>query len=49
MTFGREKTSATGSEIRAVSKRYQDPGLSALLAAQIILVFGAEPLGFRGL
>lgn len=33
---------------RAVSKRYQDPSLSALLAAQIILVFLAEPLAFEG-
>ena len=43
---GRTKT--TGSKIRALSKRYQGPGLSALLAGQIILVFVAEPLAFEG-
>ena len=34
--------------IRAVAKRYRDPGLSALLAAQLILIFIAEPLAFEG-
>jgi hypothetical protein len=34
--------------IRASAKRYQDPGLSALLAMQLILVFVAEPLAFEG-
>lgn len=48
MTFGRESVSNWLENTRAVSKRYQDPGLSALLAAQIILVFVAEPLAFEG-
>lgn len=33
---------------RDVARRYQDPGLSALLVAQIILIFIAEPLAFEG-
>jgi hypothetical protein len=33
---------------RALSKRYQDPCLSALLVAQLILIFVAEPLAFEG-
>jgi hypothetical protein len=33
---------------RAVAKRYQDPGLSALMVAQLILIFIAEPLAFEG-
>lgn len=48
MTFGRQSVSNWLENTRAVSKRYQDPGLSALLAAQIILVFVAEPLAFEG-
>ena len=48
MTFARENVSSWLEQIRAASKRYQDPGLSALLAAQVILVFLAEPLAFEG-
>jgi hypothetical protein len=33
---------------RSLANRYQDPNLSALLAAQLILVFVAEPLAFEG-
>jgi hypothetical protein len=33
---------------RAAARRYQDPGLSALLVAQVILIFIAEPLAFEG-
>jgi hypothetical protein len=33
---------------RAVSERYQDPSLSALMVAQVILIFVAEPLAFEG-
>jgi hypothetical protein len=33
---------------RAAAKRYQDPGLSALLVAQALLIFVAEPLAFEG-
>jgi hypothetical protein len=33
---------------RAVSERYQDPSLSALMVAQVILIFAAEPLAFEG-
>jgi Ion channel len=33
---------------RAAAKRYQDPGLSALLVAQVLLIFIAEPLAFEG-
>ena len=48
MIFGRQNVSNWLNNTRAVSKRYQGPGLSALLAAQIILVFVAEPLAFEG-
>ncbi len=33
---------------RAVAGRYQDPCLSALLVAQVVLIFIAEPLAFEG-
>jgi hypothetical protein len=33
---------------RAVARRYQDPCLSALLVAQVVLIFVAEPLAFEG-
>ena len=48
MTFGGQNENPWLENIRALSKRYQDPGLSALLAGQIILVFVAEPLAFEG-
>jgi hypothetical protein len=48
MTLGRQNGSNWLENIRAVSKRYQDPGLSALLVAQLILIFIAEPLAFEG-
>lgn len=48
MTFARRNVGSWLEIIRAASKRYQDPGLSALLAAQIILIFVAEPLAFEG-
>jgi hypothetical protein len=48
MTFAGQNASSWLEKIRAVSKRYQDPGLSALLAAQLILIFVAEPLAFEG-
>ena len=48
MTLGRQNVSNWLENIRAVSKRYQDPGLSALLWAQLILLFVAEPLAFEG-
>ena len=31
-----------------MAKRYQDPALTALLVAQVLLVFAAEPLAFEG-
>ena len=48
MTLGRQNVRNWLENIRAVSKRYQDPGLSALLWAQLILLFVAEPLAFEG-
>lgn len=33
---------------RAAARRYQDPGLTALMAAQFFLIFVAEPLAFKG-
>ena len=48
MIFGRQIVSNWLKNTRAVSKRYQDPGLSALLVAQLILIFVAEPLAFEG-
>jgi hypothetical protein len=48
MTLGRQNVSNWLENIRAVSKRYQDPDLSALLVAQLILIFIAEPLAFEG-
>jgi hypothetical protein len=48
MTLGRQNVSNWLENIRAVSKRYQDPGLSALMVAQLILIFIAEPLAFEG-
>jgi ion channel len=48
MIFGGQSVSSGLKKIRAVSKRYQDPGLSALLAAQLILAFVGEPLAFEG-
>lgn len=48
MSFARQNVSNWLENVRAVSKRYQDPGLSALLAAQLILAFVAEPLAFEG-
>jgi Ion channel len=33
---------------RAVARRYQDPSLSALLVAEVLLIFIAEPLAFEG-
>lgn len=48
MTFARRNASGWLDDIRAISRRYQDPGLSALLAAQLILAFVAEPLAFEG-
>jgi hypothetical protein len=48
MSFGGHTVSSWLENIRAVSKRYQDPGLSALMVAQILLIFVAEPLAFEG-
>ena len=48
MVLGRQNGGNWLENIRAESKRYQDPGLSALLAAQLILIFVAEPLAFEG-
>ena len=36
-------------QVRVVCRRYQDPGLSALLSAQLVLIFVAEPLAFDGI
>jgi hypothetical protein len=33
---------------RALAKRYQDPALTALLVAQVLVIFIAEPLAFEG-
>jgi hypothetical protein len=33
---------------RVASSRYQDPGLSALLVALLVMIFLAEPLAFEG-
>ena len=48
MTFGGQNVSSLLENTRAVSKRYQDPGLSAQMVAQLILIFVAEPLAFEG-
>jgi hypothetical protein len=48
MNFGGQNVSNWLENTRAVSKRYQDPSLSALLVAQLILIFIAEPLAFEG-
>jgi hypothetical protein len=36
------------NKARALAKRYQDPALTALLVAQVLLIFIAEPLAFEG-
>ena len=48
MTFARRNATSWPDKLRAAVKRYEDPGLSALLAAQLILIFVAEPLAFEG-
>jgi hypothetical protein len=48
MTLRRQNESSWLENIRAVSRRYQDPGLSALLVTELILIFVAEPLAFEG-
>src|SRR6516225_3749891 len=48
MTYGRQNVGNWLKHPRAMSKRYQDPGLSALLVAQLVLVFVAEPLDSEG-
>ncbi|HZZ23796.1 MAG TPA: ion channel [Roseiarcus sp.] len=48
MTFAGQRVSNWLKNTRAVSKRYQDPGLTALMLAQLILIFVAEPLAFEG-
>ena len=48
MIFAGRRVSNWLKNTRAVSKRYQDPGLSALMVAQLILIFVAEPLAFEG-
>ena len=48
MVFAAQRVSSCLENARAVSKRYQDPGLSALLVAQVLLIFIAEPLAFEG-
>ena len=48
MTFGGQNVSSWLENVRAASKRYQDPGLTALMVAQLILIFVAEPLAFEG-
>ena len=48
MIFGGQTQSNWLRNTRAVANRYQDPALSALLAAQLIAVFVAEPLAFEG-
>ena len=36
-------------QVRIACRRYQDSGLSALLSAQLVLIFVAEPLAFDGI
>jgi Ion channel len=48
MIFGTQSMGNWLKDARDLSRRYQDPCLSALLAAQVILVFIAEPLAFEG-
>jgi hypothetical protein len=48
MTFATRNASSWPNRLRAAAKRYEDPGLSALMAAQLILIFVAEPLAFEG-
>ena len=48
MTFATRNAGSWPDRLRAAAKRYEDPGLSALLAAQLILIFVAEPLAFEG-
>jgi Ion channel len=49
MIFGRQIVSNWLKNMRAMSERYQEPGLSALLVAQLVMIFVAEPLAFEGL
>jgi hypothetical protein len=48
MVFGTPIVTSWLNNARVVSRRCQDPGLSALMAAQLILIFVAEPLAFEG-
>jgi Ion channel len=48
MTFAGQNRSNWLENTRAAAKRYQDPGLTALMVAQLILIFVAEPLAFEG-
>jgi hypothetical protein len=48
MTLATRNPSSWPEKLRATAKRYEDPGLSALMVAQLILIFVAEPLAFEG-
>ena len=48
MIYGGQVVENWLKHARATSNRYQDPSLSALLAAQLVLIFVAEPLAFEG-
>jgi len=48
MIYGRQYVGNWLQHAHAVSKRYQDPGLSALLVVQLVLIFVVEPLASQG-
>ena len=48
MTFATRNANSWPDRLRATAKRYEDPCLSALMVAQLILIFVAEPLAFEG-
>jgi hypothetical protein len=49
MIYGGENAGNWLKHASAMSRRYQDPGLSALLVAQLVLIFVAEPLDAEGI
>jgi len=49
MLSGRQSPASWLERTHTAARRQQDPALSALLAAQFVLIFVAEPLAFKGL
>jgi hypothetical protein len=47
MIYGRQYVGNWLQHAHAVSKRYQDPALSALLVVQLVLIFVVEPFANR--